>query len=150
VGKTLPFIHNLNLLLQAPGNGVGMKLWQCYDNLPAQNWVYNADNQFVLSGKGQQLSCHIPPPITCKFFRFMSRPEWRQFIELESTSNMAMRWRKSEPGLDLGTILSNIVYVFSGLPSPNIPRTLLYIYCVDIHQLSHLIGLDSVLLQRLH
>ncbi|KDR84330.1 hypothetical protein GALMADRAFT_237117 [Galerina marginata CBS 339.88] len=33
-----------------PGNGVGMKIWQCYDNLPAQLWYYAPDNTLILSG----------------------------------------------------------------------------------------------------
>ncbi|KAF8890490.1 ricin B lectin domain-containing protein [Infundibulicybe gibba] len=39
----------------APGNNVGMKIWQCYDNLPAQAWYYTNDNRIALAGKGQCL-----------------------------------------------------------------------------------------------
>jgi hypothetical protein len=59
------------IMNQAPGNGVGMKIWQCYDNLPAQTWVYNTDSQFVLSGRGKQL-CHLNrdfPPMTSNIFQ---------------------------------------------------------------------------------
>jgi len=35
-----------------PGNGVGMKIWQCYDNLPAQEWFYTADRRIALTGRG--------------------------------------------------------------------------------------------------
>jgi hypothetical protein len=29
-----------------------MKIWQCYDNLPAQAWYYTSDNRIALTGKG--------------------------------------------------------------------------------------------------
>ncbi|KAF8810387.1 hypothetical protein BYT27DRAFT_7186611 [Phlegmacium glaucopus] len=38
-----------------PGNGVGMKIWQCFDNLPAQQWVYTDDNRIALENQGQCL-----------------------------------------------------------------------------------------------
>ncbi|KAF8978541.1 carbohydrate-binding module family 13 protein, partial [Cyathus striatus] len=39
----------------SPGNGVGMKIWQCYDNLPAQAWYFTDDYRIALEGKGQCL-----------------------------------------------------------------------------------------------
>ena len=39
----------------APANGVAMKIWQCYDNLAAQQWVYGNDNKITLEGKGSYL-----------------------------------------------------------------------------------------------
>lgn len=36
----------------APGNAIGMKIWQCYDNLPAQQWYYTDDDRIALEGKG--------------------------------------------------------------------------------------------------
>jgi hypothetical protein len=30
-----------------------MKIWQCYDNLPAQAWYYTGDNRIAVTGKGQ-------------------------------------------------------------------------------------------------
>jgi 4-diphosphocytidyl-2C-methyl-D-erythritol kinase len=33
-------------------NGVGLKIWQCYDNLPAQQWYYTADNRIALENQG--------------------------------------------------------------------------------------------------
>ncbi|TFK38428.1 ricin B lectin domain-containing protein [Crucibulum laeve] len=35
-----------------PGNGVGMKLWQCYAGLAAQSWYYTADNRIALANQG--------------------------------------------------------------------------------------------------
>ncbi|EKM79676.1 hypothetical protein AGABI1DRAFT_114159 [Agaricus bisporus var. burnettii JB137-S8] len=35
----------------SPANGVGMKIWQCFDNLPAQQWTYNSENQIKLADK---------------------------------------------------------------------------------------------------
>lgn len=36
----------------APASGVGMKIWQCYDNLAAQKWSFTEDNRIALEGKG--------------------------------------------------------------------------------------------------
>ncbi|KIK51386.1 carbohydrate-binding module family 13 protein [Collybiopsis luxurians FD-317 M1] len=38
-----------------PGDGVQMKIWQCYDNLAAQQWYFTDDNRVALEGKGQCL-----------------------------------------------------------------------------------------------
>ncbi|XP_006462966.1 hypothetical protein AGABI2DRAFT_194010 [Agaricus bisporus var. bisporus H97] len=35
----------------SPALGVGMKIWQCIDNLPAQQWLYNNDNQIILANQ---------------------------------------------------------------------------------------------------
>ncbi|KAF9443177.1 carbohydrate-binding module family 13 protein [Macrolepiota fuliginosa MF-IS2] len=35
-----------------PGNAVGMKIWECYDSLPAQQWYYTDDNRVELEGTG--------------------------------------------------------------------------------------------------
>ncbi|KAG6846985.1 hypothetical protein H0H93_010743 [Arthromyces matolae] len=35
-----------------PANGVGMKIWTCYDGLPAQTWYYTDDKRIALQGKG--------------------------------------------------------------------------------------------------
>ena len=29
-----------------------MKIWTCYDNLPAQQWTYTSDDTIVLTGTG--------------------------------------------------------------------------------------------------
>lgn len=29
-----------------------MKIWQCYDNLPAQQWFYTGDNRVALTNRG--------------------------------------------------------------------------------------------------
>ncbi len=48
----LSHTHTLIMVLEAPRSGVGMKIWQCYDNLPAQQWYYMGDNRIALEGKG--------------------------------------------------------------------------------------------------
>ena len=35
-----------------PANGVQLKIWQCYDNLPAQQWYYTTDNRIALANQG--------------------------------------------------------------------------------------------------
>ncbi|KAF8992602.1 carbohydrate-binding module family 13 protein [Cyathus striatus] len=34
------------------GNGILMKIWQCFDNLPAQQWFYTSDNHIALENQG--------------------------------------------------------------------------------------------------
>ncbi|TFK67156.1 hypothetical protein BDN72DRAFT_899185 [Pluteus cervinus] len=54
-GESKVRVDNTNFCLDAgsaPGNGVGMKIWQCYDNLPAQDWWYTDDNRIALTNQG--------------------------------------------------------------------------------------------------
>ncbi|TFK65369.1 carbohydrate-binding module family 13 protein/putative endo-1,3-beta-glucanase, partial [Pluteus cervinus] len=55
-GETKVQLAGTNFCLDAgssPQNGVGLKIWQCYDNLPAQDWYYTADNRLALTNQGQ-------------------------------------------------------------------------------------------------
>ncbi|KAG9222080.1 hypothetical protein CCMSSC00406_0009309 [Pleurotus cornucopiae] len=36
----------------SPANGVGMKIWECFDNLPAQQWFLKADDRIALENQG--------------------------------------------------------------------------------------------------
>ena len=36
-----------------------MKIWQCYDNLPAQAWYYTNDNRIAVTGKGWYLAINF-------------------------------------------------------------------------------------------
>ncbi|RDB19628.1 Extracellular exo-alpha-L-arabinofuranosidase [Hypsizygus marmoreus] len=54
-GNTTVRLSGTDFCLDAgstPGNGIGMKIWKCYDNLPAQQWYYTDDNRIALAGKG--------------------------------------------------------------------------------------------------
>ncbi|KAJ3507116.1 hypothetical protein NLJ89_g6483 [Agrocybe chaxingu] len=54
-GSTKVKLAGTNFCLDAgstPGNGIGMKIWQCYDNLPAQQWYFTNDNRIALEGRG--------------------------------------------------------------------------------------------------
>ncbi|RDB27191.1 Extracellular exo-alpha-L-arabinofuranosidase [Hypsizygus marmoreus] len=54
-GDTKVQLKGTNFCLDAglsPANGVGMKIWTCHDNLPAQAWYYTEDNRIALAGKG--------------------------------------------------------------------------------------------------
>ena len=35
-----------------------MKIWQCYDNLPAQQWYHTDDNRLAVEGKGMLVVNH--------------------------------------------------------------------------------------------
>ncbi|KAF9041471.1 ricin B lectin domain-containing protein [Panaeolus papilionaceus] len=57
-GSTKVQVAGKNFCLDAgsaPASGVGMKIWQCYDNLAAQKWSFTEDNRIALEGKGQCL-----------------------------------------------------------------------------------------------
>lgn len=54
-GSTKVRLAKTNFCLDAganPANGVQLKLWECYDNLPAQQWYYTDDNRIALGGQG--------------------------------------------------------------------------------------------------
>ncbi|EAU82201.2 G-X-X-X-Q-X-W domain-containing protein [Coprinopsis cinerea okayama7 len=66
-GATSIRLNGTNFCLDAgsnPANGVGMKIWQCYDNLPAQQWFYRDDNRITLQNQGRSsiiLICGVAP-----------------------------------------------------------------------------------------
>ena len=37
----------------APGNGVQMKIWECYSGLAQQTWYYTDDQRIALENQGQ-------------------------------------------------------------------------------------------------
>lgn len=39
----------------APGNGVGLKIWQCYAGLAAQQWYLTDDNRIALENQGKEI-----------------------------------------------------------------------------------------------
>jgi len=54
-GSTKVQVAGTNFCLDAGGNpasGTKMKIWECYDGLPAQQWWYTDDNRIALEGKG--------------------------------------------------------------------------------------------------
>jgi hypothetical protein len=57
-GTTSIRVSGTNFCLDAgsaPANGVGMKIWTCFDNLAAQTWTYSSANTITLSINGQCL-----------------------------------------------------------------------------------------------
>ncbi|KAF7791069.1 hypothetical protein EIP86_002030 [Pleurotus ostreatoroseus] len=57
-GNTKIHLASTNFCLDAgsnPASGVGMKIWQCFDNLPAQQWYYTDDNRIAVENQGQCL-----------------------------------------------------------------------------------------------
>ncbi|KAJ3495266.1 hypothetical protein NLJ89_g10653 [Agrocybe chaxingu] len=54
-GSTKVRLAGTNFCLDAgsaPANGVGMKIWECFDNLPAQQWFFTTDDRIALEGRG--------------------------------------------------------------------------------------------------
>jgi hypothetical protein len=35
-----------------PANGIQLKIWECFDHLPAQQWFYTQDSRIALQGQG--------------------------------------------------------------------------------------------------
>jgi len=57
-GSTQVRLNGTDFCLDAgskPGNGVPMKIWTCFDNLPAQTWFYTGDLRIALQNQGQCL-----------------------------------------------------------------------------------------------
>jgi hypothetical protein len=55
-GSTKVRVANTTFCLDAgsnPTSGSKMKIWTCYDGLPAQQWWYTGDNRIALDGKGE-------------------------------------------------------------------------------------------------
>jgi hypothetical protein len=54
-GSTKVRVAWTNFCLDAgstPADGVGLKIWECFDNLPAQEWFYTDDFRIALEGWG--------------------------------------------------------------------------------------------------
>jgi hypothetical protein len=68
-------LMHLNIPLRIdPTSGVGMKIWQCFDGLPAQAWYYTNDNRIALTDRGSSFILglflsssqhHFLQPISC-------------------------------------------------------------------------------------
>ncbi|KAF4604588.1 hypothetical protein EYR40_003362 [Pleurotus pulmonarius] len=55
-GQTKVQLAGTNFCLDAgsePADGVALKIWTCYDNLPAQDWWYTNDSRIAVTSKGQ-------------------------------------------------------------------------------------------------
>ncbi|KAF5362371.1 hypothetical protein D9756_002811 [Leucocoprinus leucothites] len=55
VGLTAVRLANSTFCLDAsatPVNGTAMKIWECFDNLPAQQWFLTSDARIALSNQG--------------------------------------------------------------------------------------------------
>ncbi|KAG6838598.1 hypothetical protein C0991_010374, partial [Blastosporella zonata] len=53
-GNTTVQVHVARYCLDAgssPASGVGMKIWECFDGLPAQTWYYTDDKRIALLGQ---------------------------------------------------------------------------------------------------
>ncbi|KAF7436058.1 hypothetical protein PC9H_002884 [Pleurotus ostreatus] len=54
-GSTKVQLEGTNFCLDAgstPANGIGMKIWQCFDDLPAQQWFLTDDDRIALENQG--------------------------------------------------------------------------------------------------
>ncbi|KAF9443568.1 carbohydrate-binding module family 13 protein, partial [Macrolepiota fuliginosa MF-IS2] len=55
-GETSVRLANTTFWLDAgtsPTNGTPMKIWTCFDNLPAQEWFYTGDDRIALFNQGR-------------------------------------------------------------------------------------------------
>ncbi|KAF9487639.1 hypothetical protein BDN71DRAFT_1545022 [Pleurotus eryngii] len=62
-GQTKVQLAGTNFCLDAgsePASGVALKIWTCYDNLPAQNWWFTNDNRIAVYNKGKHRMTFLP------------------------------------------------------------------------------------------
>lgn len=55
-GQTKVQLAGTNFCLDAgskPASGVALKIWTCYDSLPAQDWWFTNDSRIAVTNKGQ-------------------------------------------------------------------------------------------------
>ncbi|KAJ3556356.1 hypothetical protein NM688_g2074 [Phlebia brevispora] len=60
-GSTMVQLNGTDFCLDAgsaPANGVGMKIWQCYAGLAAQQWYYTDDDRIALENQGPNMALH--------------------------------------------------------------------------------------------
>lgn len=54
--RRLSFVSSSDLMLTIifidPASGVGMKIWTCFSDLPAQAWFYTDDKRIAVTGQG--------------------------------------------------------------------------------------------------
>lgn len=67
-----------------------MKIWQCYDNLPAQEWYYTADNRIALENQGSIFRLIRARRTDALLLRFLPRPHERQQDEYECGTDLAV------------------------------------------------------------
>jgi hypothetical protein len=70
-GSTHSLVFTIQLICSVdPANGVQLKIWECYNNLPAQQWVYTDDDRIALENQGMSYyyatmaSCSSPMTTT--------------------------------------------------------------------------------------
>lgn len=83
-----------------PASGVSMKIWQCYDNLPAQAWYYTGDNRIAVTGTGKFLFLLA----IVSYWLATSRPmpwsyQWC-WDQLKCYANLGLHYERCEPDLD--------------------------------------------------
>lgn len=53
VDSTTSRHFNTILFFSDIGNGVGMKIWQCFSGLPQQSWFYTDDDRIAVTNHGK-------------------------------------------------------------------------------------------------
>ena len=104
------FVCYLLILLIGPTSGVGLKIWQCFDNLQAQEWFYTDDQRISLNGTGLSvppfLSLMTHRSFACPPYRPMRRPPKWNRSQREPNPDVAMHAWQYEPDLDTGSVLA--------------------------------------------
>jgi hypothetical protein len=91
----------LNLVL-VPANNVPLKIWKCFDNLPAQAWFYTADKRIALTGKGRYLRLLSISPVSDRHYldRTMRRSDGRASNKWKPGANVSMHYGQYQSDLD--------------------------------------------------
>ena len=92
-------IDTLHILRIGPASGVGLKIWQCFDNLQAQEWYYTDDQRIDLNGTGLNVPPFLSSLHDTSFLRLLG-----QCVDLpngvEVNGNQIQTWECSSGNTD--------------------------------------------------
>ena len=106
-----------------PSNNTPMKIYTCYDNLPAQQWYYTNDKRIALEGQGKTLlDANERRQTEVLLIRFLSRSDQRGPAKFQRYADLQVYGLQHQSGLDdlvrcaggAGRRDDNGVYRFSG------------------------------------
>ena len=115
-----------------PGNGVAMKIWECYDNLPAQQWIYNnsTDRTIRLANTSEPVSMSTCPKLTVTLQIYVSiylMVIWQMVIvfrpgnvTLETIIRSGSRRRTGRSKWYLRSLINSIYYLAYQLHAPEL------------------------------
>jgi len=105
--------HDL-IVSSAPADGVQLKIWTCYANLPAQQWVYTADYRIALEGKGKFPSRCTSTMSMTNIYRVLHGFREGHYDEWQQGADLDVYRQQSQPDLDTLSAFSAARLKFEG------------------------------------